>query len=62
MIDWIQSVEGQYGNVLAITHRLGSGEPLYDFEGGIKTGSYATLSRFELQWPRVRTIAFDLEL
>jgi len=70
MIDWVQSVEGKFGNVLAITHggmidflyRLGSGEPLYDFEGGIKAGSHATLSRFEIQWPRVHTIAFDVEL
>ena len=70
MIDWVQSVEGRYKNVLAITHggmidllyRLGSGEPLYDFEGGIKAGSYATLSRFEIHWPRVHAVAFDVEL
>ena len=70
MIDWIRSIEESYRSVLAITHggmidllyRLGAAEPLYDFEGGIKAGGYATLSRFEVQWPRVRTLVFDVEL
>jgi broad specificity phosphatase PhoE len=70
MIDWIRSIEKLYRNVLVITHggmidllyRLGAGEPVYDFEGGIKAGGYATLSRFEVQWSRVRTLVFDVEL
>jgi broad specificity phosphatase PhoE len=70
MIDWIRSIEKSYRSVLAITHggmidllyRLGAGEPLYDFEGGIKAGNYAALSRFEVQWPRIRTLVFDVEL
>lgn len=70
MTDWIRSIEKSHRNVLAITHggmidflyRLGAGRPLYDFEGGIQAGGYAALSRFEVEWPRVRTLVFDIEL
>jgi 2,3-bisphosphoglycerate-dependent phosphoglycerate mutase len=70
MTDWIRSIAQTYRNVLAITHggmidwlyRLGAGQPLYDLEGGIKAGNHATLFRFEVQWPRVRTLLFDVEL
>lgn len=70
LAQWIRSIERAHRTVLAITHggtidmfyRLGSEEPLYGFEGGIRPGRYASLSRFEIRWPSVSILELDVRL